>query len=83
MRELNKNIIVDKFPLPRINEMLAKTKGVKWFSTIDLTSAYHQIALTPHMQEADILHNFIRMLPIPQDAVWVSIGGGSLSKANA
>lgn len=47
LRELNKNIIIDKFPLPRINEMLAKTKGIKWFSTIDLTSAYHQIALHP------------------------------------
>lgn len=45
LRELNKNIVVDKFPLPRINEMVAKTKGVKWFSTIDLTSAYHQVTL--------------------------------------
>lgn len=47
LRELNKKIIVDKFSLPKINEMIARTKGIKWFSTIDLTSAYHQIALHP------------------------------------
>lgn len=45
LRDLNKNILVDKFPLPRIDELLAQTKGVKWFSTIDLTSAYHQLPL--------------------------------------
>lgn len=45
LRDLNKNILVDKFPLPRIDELLAHTKGVKWFSTIDLTAAYHQIPL--------------------------------------
>ena len=32
-------------PLPKINEMYAKLKGAKVFSTIDLTSGYHHIAL--------------------------------------
>ena len=32
-------------PLPKINEMYAKLKGTKVFSTIDLRSGYHHIAL--------------------------------------
>ena len=32
-------------PLPKINEMYAKLKGAKVFSTIDLKSGYHHIAL--------------------------------------
>ena len=32
-------------PLPKIDEMYAKLKGAKVFSTIDLRSGYHQIAL--------------------------------------
>ena len=32
--------------LPKTNEMYAKLKGAKVFSTIDLRSGYHQIALS-------------------------------------
>ena len=32
-------------PLPKINEMYAKLKGAKFFSTIDLRSGYYHIAL--------------------------------------
>ena len=32
-------------PLPKIDEMYAKLKGAKVFSTIDLRSGYHHIAL--------------------------------------
>ena len=32
-------------PLPKIDEMYAKLKGAKVFSTIDLSSGYHHIAL--------------------------------------
>ena len=33
------------YPLPKINEMYAKLKGAKVFSTIDLRSGYHNVAL--------------------------------------
>ena len=33
------------YPLPKIDEMYAKLKGAKVFSTIDLRSGYHHIAL--------------------------------------
>ena len=32
-------------PLPKIDEMYAKLKGAKFFSTIDLRSGYYHIAL--------------------------------------
>ena len=32
-------------PLPKIDEMYAKLKGAKFFSTIDLQSGYYHIAL--------------------------------------
>lgn len=64
LRELNKNIIVDKFPLPKISEMIARTKNIKWFSTIDLTSAYHQIALHSSCKKTHGIHHTIWVLSI-------------------
>ena len=34
------------YPLPKIDEMFAKLKGARFFSTIDLRSGYYQIGLT-------------------------------------
>lgn len=45
LRSLNDDDIVDQYPLPRVDEMLSLTRGAKYFSTIDLSSAYHQISL--------------------------------------
>ena len=41
-RELNRRTIPDKYPLPRIQEMLDNLGGMAWFSTLDLGKAYHQ-----------------------------------------
>ena len=38
------------YPLPKIDEMFAKLGGVKFFSTIDLQSAYYHIGLTRKSQ---------------------------------
>ncbi|KAJ1130344.1 hypothetical protein NDU88_008697 [Pleurodeles waltl] len=48
LRGLNENIIMDQFPLPRIDEMLSATRDAKWFSTLDLSSGYHQVKLDYH-----------------------------------
>lgn len=45
LRWLNNNIVVDQFPLPRIDEMLTLTRNAKRFSTLDLSAAYHQVVL--------------------------------------
>lgn len=44
-RQLNKKIIADKFPLPRIDEILDQLGRAKYFSTLDLASGFHQIEL--------------------------------------
>src|SRR5438067_9897345 len=49
-RKLNKITKKDNHPLPRIDEMLDKFEGSKWFSSIDLASAYWQV----EMDEKDI-----------------------------
>lgn len=45
LRQLNKWVVVDQYPLPNITELLTLLSGAMVFSTIDLASAYHQIEL--------------------------------------
>jgi hypothetical protein len=43
--------IKNKYPLPRINDLLDQLRKAKFFSKIDLRSGYHQMKI----QECDIL----------------------------
>lgn len=42
-RELNKVIIQNKYPLPRIGDQFDQFKGSSAYSKIDLRSGYHQL----------------------------------------
>ncbi len=45
-RKLNAKTRRDAFPLPRIDESFDALGGAKFFSTVDLASGYHQIAVS-------------------------------------
>ncbi|KAD6796141.1 hypothetical protein E3N88_07037 [Mikania micrantha] len=42
-RELNKLTIMNRYPLPRIDDLFYHLQGSAWFSKIDLRSGYHQL----------------------------------------
>ncbi|GKB98389.1 putative nucleotidyltransferase, ribonuclease H [Tanacetum coccineum] len=49
-RELNRIIVRNKYPLPRIDDLFDQLQGAKFFSKIDLRSGYHQL----RVKEQDI-----------------------------
>ena len=48
--ELNKVTIKNRYPLPRIDDLLDQLQGVRVFSKVDLRSSYHQV----RVKEEDI-----------------------------
>jgi hypothetical protein len=42
---LNKNTVRNSYPLPRIDDLLDKLQGAKYFSSLDLLAGYHQLGL--------------------------------------
>ena len=50
-RKLNKALVKDSYPLPRIEDIFATLGKSKFFSTLDLKSGYHQISIAPEDRE--------------------------------
>ena len=45
LSQVNKSVVIDCYPLPRIEEVFNSLSGAKVFSTLDLKGAYHQVPL--------------------------------------
>ena len=46
-RALNGQTVKDRYPLPRIDDLLDKLLGASVFSSLDMASGYHQIKIAP------------------------------------
>ncbi len=46
-RALNKLTVRDRFPLPRIQDLIDQLAGTAYFSSMDLTNGYYQMRLQP------------------------------------
>ena len=46
-RALNKLTVKNRYPLPRVDDLLDAAQGAQVFSSIDLLSGYHQIRIQP------------------------------------
>lgn len=47
---LNKQLVIEKYPLPRIEELFNKLHGGQKFSKLDLSQAYNQLASSDSAQ---------------------------------
>lgn len=54
LREPNKAVITDCYPVPHVDELFANLKGAKMFSTINLANAYYQFPL--HKDSRDLIY---------------------------
>lgn len=50
-RKLNENTVEDKYPLPRIEEILDNLGKCVYFTTLDLAQGFHQIEMHPNSIE--------------------------------
>lgn len=48
---INKDLLIDSYPLPTINELCASLNGCRYFSKIDLSNSYNQFLLDEKSQE--------------------------------
>ena len=65
---LNKQTVIDVYPIPWIDEILDCLHKARVFSKIDLSTAYHQVVVEPsHMHKSTFLtkYGLFKFLVLP------------------
>ncbi|KAL0820594.1 hypothetical protein ABMA28_006437 [Loxostege sticticalis] len=53
---LNRALLVDKFPVPKVEDLFSKISGSKYFTKLDLSQAYNQILLEDASTEYTVIN---------------------------
>ena len=67
-RALNKNMILDSYPLPCIEELLSWLKGAQYFSYLDLRDGYFHVPIAKedvHKMDSSCRYSMFEYLVIP------------------
>ena len=67
-RPINRLTVVDKYPLPRIDEMLDRVGDASFFSKLDLHSGFHQISVHPDRKSTRLNSSHITRSRMPSSA---------------
>ena len=78
---LNPALIVDQYPLPRLEDLFASLSGGQKFTKIDLSHAYQQLLLD-EVTETSHCHDPSWVVPIQPVTLWGSLGASHLSEAD-
>ncbi|XP_046595336.1 uncharacterized protein LOC124294411 [Neodiprion lecontei] len=77
---LNKYLEVDRYPLPRVEEVLETLRGGKIFTKLDLSEAYQQLPLTQESQKLVVISTHIGLFKYHRLPYGVATGPGSFQR---
>ena len=47
LRLVNSMTVNDRYPLPRVEDLLSRVSSAKWITKLDAVQSYHQIPMCP------------------------------------
>ena len=82
-RKLNSVTKPDKFPLPRIDDLLHQLGKSKYFSTLELAAGFWQIGMNDWSKEKTAFVTQNGLFEISGNALWADKCPSSFSEAHA
>ncbi|XP_033231637.1 uncharacterized protein K02A2.6-like [Belonocnema kinseyi] len=80
---LNKNIEVDRYPLPRTEELLETIGEAQYFTKLDLSEAYQQVPLSKESQKLVVISTHLGLFKYTRLPYGVSTAPGSFRRIMA